>query len=69
MPTTLDANSSNDKAIPSVPVTPEDTNTKNPTLSQKFAESDNKTKSTSIEKSNTLSISKAKYNQLKYRET
>ncbi|WP_407309598.1 hypothetical protein [Desulfosporosinus sp. SB140] len=66
MPTTLD---STDKTIPSVPVTPEDTTSQTPTSSQKLSESVKTTPLTSTEKSNPLTISKAKYNQLKYGDT
>ncbi|TGE32571.1 DUF3862 domain-containing protein [Desulfosporosinus sp. Sb-LF] len=68
-PNTLDTNSSADKTIPSVPVTPKDTNNQTLTSSQKVSESGKTTSAKATEKSNTLTISKAKYNQLKYGDT
>lgn|GEM_PF-1726611 len=67
-PAPTDTNTSTDKTISSVPVAPKDTNNKVPTSNLNVSQSVKTTPKTN-EKNNTQTISKAKYNQLKYGDT
>ncbi|MDR3540109.1 MAG: hypothetical protein P4L69_03945 [Desulfosporosinus sp.] len=58
-----------DKTISSVTTTPADTNSAPPTTSQTASPSTKTPPTTANEQKNTVSISKAKYNQLKYGDT
>ena len=68
-PTPIATNTLTDKTIPSVPDIPKDTENQAPTVSQNVSQSSKTTPTKASEKSSTLTISKAKYNQLKYGDT
>ncbi|MDR3600029.1 MAG: hypothetical protein P4L49_06020 [Desulfosporosinus sp.] len=58
-----------DKTIPSVTATPADTNSEPSTTSQTASQVTKTPPATANEKKNSIAISKAKYNQLKYGDT
>lgn len=68
-PHPIDTNASTEKTVSSVPTIPDNMNNETPPLSQNTSESVKASQTKETEKSNTLTISKAKYTSLKYGET